>query len=388
MTVPDSRGYFGKYGGRFVPETLMEALLRLESDYERIAGSSEFRSSLSRELKEFAGRPTPLYFAKRLTEQLQIGPVYLKREDLCHTGAHKINNCLGQALFAAKLGKSRIVAETGAGQHGVATAAACARLGLDCVVYMGAKDVQRQQLNVRRMKHFGAEVRPVVQGSQTLKDAINEALRDWIANVDNTHYLIGSVVGPHPYPMIVRNFQKVIGEEVVAQIQVENQKASVAIACVGGGSNAIGLFYPLLNTGIRLIGVEAGGNSDAPGHHSATLKHGKPGILHGAYTYVLQRSQGQIEDTESIAPGLDYAAVGPEHSHLKDTGRVQYVTVSDQQALEAFQTLAKTEGILPALESCHAIAYLKTLTNQSGAIVVNLSGRGDKDLNIVLEELE
>ncbi|MCI0413380.1 tryptophan synthase subunit beta [bacterium] len=385
MNLPDSRGYFGKYGGRFVPETLMEALLQLEEDYEGVAASLEFQEKLSSELKEFAGRPTPLYFAKCLTEKYRIGPIYIKREDLCHTGAHKINNCIGQALFASHLGKKRIVAETGAGQHGVATAAVCARLGLDCVVYMGTKDVERQQLNVRRMKYFGAEVRPVNQGSQTLKDAINEALRDWISNVDDTHYLIGSVVGPHPYPMMVRNFQKIIGEETLEQLEQHREKASVAIACVGGGSNAIGMFFAFLKTDTRLIGVEAGGKSDASGHHSATLKRGKPGVLHGAYTYVLQHAQGQIEDTESVAPGLDYAAVGPEHSHLKETGRVEYTTVSDQDALKAFHTLADCEGILPALESCHAVAYLEKLEKQDGAIVVNLSGRGDKDLSIVAE---
>jgi tryptophan synthase beta chain len=266
MNLPDDRGYFGAFGGRFVPETLMEALIDLEKDYARISASKNFQDTLQEELKEFAGRPTPLYFAKRLSERLQIGPIYLKREDLCHTGAHKINNCLGQAVFASHIGKKRIVAETGAGQHGVATAAVCARFGFECVVYMGTKDVERQQLNVRRMKLFGAEVRSVEHGSQTLKDAINEALRDWISNVDNTHYLIGSVVGPHPYPMMVRNFQKVIGEEVLLQLKEEKQKASVAIACVGGGSNAIGLFYPLLNTETELIGVEAGGNSDVSGH--------------------------------------------------------------------------------------------------------------------------
>jgi tryptophan synthase beta chain len=383
MNLPNDRGYFGAYGGRFVPETLMEALIDLEKDYARISASKKFQETLQQELKEFAGRPTPLYFAKRLSERLQIGPVYLKREDLCHTGAHKINNCLGQAVFASQMGKKRIVAETGAGQHGVATAAVCARFGFECVVYMGSKDVERQQMNVRRMKFFGAEVRSVEHGSQTLKDAINEALRDWISNVDTTHYLIGSVVGPHPYPMIVRNFQKVIGEEVLLQLQQTKEKAAVAIACVGGGSNAIGLFYPLLNSETELIGVEAGGTSDSSGHHSATLKYGQPGILHGAYTYLLQRSQGQIEDTESVAPGLDYAAVGPEHSYLKDSGRVKYVTIPDSEAIKAFHDLSNSEGILPALESCHAVAYLKHLKKQDGAIVVNLSGRGDKDLGIV-----
>jgi tryptophan synthase beta chain len=383
MTLPDSRGYFGKFGGRFVPETLMEALLKLETDYAKVYSSAEFQNKLARELREFAGRPTPLYFAKRLSEHFQIGPIFLKREDLCHTGAHKINNCIGQALFAAQLKKNRIVAETGAGQHGVATAAVCARFGLECVIYMGAKDIERQQLNVRRMKYFGADVRAVDQGSMTLKDAINEALRDWITNVDTTHYLIGSVVGPHPYPLIVRNFQKIIGEETLRQLKEANQTLSVALACVGGGSNAIGMFYQFLESHTKLIGVEAGGASDLSGHHAATLKYGKPGILHGAYTYLLQRDQGQIEDTESVAPGLDYAAVGPEHSYLKDTRRVEYVTVSDHEALKAFHQIAELEGILPALESCHAVAYLKNLQKQDGAIVVNLSGRGDKDLSIV-----
>jgi tryptophan synthase beta chain len=387
MNLPDSKGYFGKYGGRFVPETLMEALLQLERDYSRIFVAPEFQNNLARELSEFAGRPTPLYFAKRLTERYQIGPIYLKREDLCHTGAHKINNCVGQALLAAHLGRKRIVAETGAGQHGVATAAVCARLGLECVVYMGARDVERQQVNVQRMKYFGAEVRTVFSGSRTLKDAINEALRDWIVNVDTTHYLIGSVVGPHPYPLIVRNFQKVIGEEILNQMRDADQPPAVAIASVGGGSNAIGLFYPLLETSVQLIGVEAGGISNRSGDHSATLSHGKPGILHGAYTYVLQNGQGQIEETESVAPGLDYAAVGPEHSYLKDSGRVQYVTVSNQQSVDAFKIIAETEGILPALESCHALAYLQLLRRQEGSIIINLSGRGDKDLNIVAEQV-
>jgi tryptophan synthase beta chain len=361
----------------------MEALLKLETDYAKVYSSAEFQNKLARELREFAGRPTPLYFAKRLSEHFQIGPIFLKREDLCHTGAHKINNCIGQALFAAQLKKNRIVAETGAGQHGVATAAVCARFGLECVIYMGAKDIERQQLNVRRMKYFGADVRAVDQGSMTLKDAINEALRDWITNVDTTHYLIGSVVGPHPYPLIVRNFQKIIGEETLRQLKEANQTLSVALACVGGGSNAIGMFYQFLESHTKLIGVEAGGASDLSGHHAATLKYGKPGILHGAYTYLLQRDQGQIEDTESVAPGLDYAAVGPEHSYLKDTRRVEYVTVSDHEALKAFHQIAELEGILPALESCHAVAYLKNLQKQDGAIVVNLSGRGDKDLSIV-----
>ncbi len=381
--TPDSRGYFGKYGGRFVPETLMDALLELEHDYGRICFSADFTEELAMHLKEFAGRPTPLYFAKRLSKMLGIGEIYLKREDLCHTGAHKINNCIGQALFAKHLGRRRIVAETGAGQHGVATAAVCARFGLECVVYMGAKDIERQQLNVQRMKLFGAHVHAVHQGSQTLKVAINEAMRDWITNVETTHYLIGSVVGPHPYPLMVRNFQRVIGEETKQQLASMQKHPAVLLACVGGGSNAIGFFHPFLETEARLIGVEAGGNSDQRGHNSATLNFGKPGILHGAYTYILQRDGGQIEETESVAPGLDYAAVGPEHSYLKDSGRVEYVMASDVEAREAFTMLAEHEGILPALESCHALAYLQKLSPAKGAIVVNLSGRGDKDLGIV-----
>ena len=382
--TPDPRGYFGKYGGRFVPETLMDALLDLERDYDRICSSANFRQELAVHLKEFAGRPTPLYFARQLSEMLGIGEIYLKREDLCHTGAHKINNCTGQALFAKHLGKKRIVAETGAGQHGVATAAVCSRFGLECVVYMGARDMERQQVNVQRMKLFGAHVQEVHQGSQTLKDAINEAMRDWITNVESTHYLIGSVVGPHPYPLMVRNFQRVIGEETLHQLASLRKEPSVLLACVGGGSNAIGFFHPFLATNARLVGVEAGGNSDQPGHNSATLKFGKPGILHGAHTYILQREGGQIEETESIAPGLDYAAVGPEHSHLKDSGRVEYVMASDVEAREAFRMLAEREGILPALESCHALAYLHHLSPVDGAIVVSLSGRGDKDLGIII----
>ena len=385
MTLPDARGYYGAYGGRFVPETLMDALLALEVSYRQIAGSPQFQQDLAQVLKDFAGRPTPLYFAERLSNRLGAGAIYLKREDLCHTGAHKINNCVGQALFARHCGKRRIVAETGAGQHGVATAAVCARLGLECVVYMGAKDVERQRINVQRMAFFGAEVRPVRQGSETLKDAINEALRDWITNVETTHYLIGSVVGPHPYPEMVRNFQKIIGEETREQLQKLGRTADLLIACVGGGSNSIGLFHPFLETRTRLIGVEAGGEAEEPGRHSATLKYGRPGILHGAYTYLLQRDGGQVEDTESIAPGLDYAAVGPEHSYLKDTGRVEYVTVSDSEARQAFAILAETEGILPALESSHALAYLGRLQPSSRIIVVGLSGRGDKDLGILAD---
>ena len=387
MDLPDSNGYFGKFGGRFVPETLMDALLDLEIQYNKVITQNDFQNELKQLLSDFAGRPTPLYPALRLSSELGIGNIYLKREDLCHTGAHKINNCIGQALFAKRCNKTRIVAETGAGQHGVATAAVCAKLGLDCIVYMGAHDIERQQINVRRMKFFGAEVRPVRQGSQTLKDAINEALRDWITNVETTHYLIGSVVGPHPYPMMVRNFQKIIGEEVQVQLKDINQKAGVLVACVGGGSNAIGLFHPFIHSGVRLIGVEAGGEKEAAEMHSATLKLGHPGILHGSLTYVLQRKGGQISTTESIAPGLDYAAVGPEHSYLKDSGRVEYVTVSDAEAVDAFLVLSRLEGILPALESCHAIAYLKNLKPINDAIIVNLSGRGDKDLGILESKL-
>jgi tryptophan synthase beta chain len=386
MNLPDIKGYFGKYGGRFVPETLMEALIELERSYRSVSADPEFQSELRRELQAFAGRPTPLYPAYRLSEHHGIGRIYLKREDLCHTGAHKINNCVGQALFAARTGKRRIVAETGAGQHGVATAAACARYGRECVVYMGSRDMERQSVNVERMRRLGAEVRSVRQGSGTLKNAINEALRDWITCVETTHYLIGSVVGPHPYPMMVRDFQKVIGEEARDQLAEAGEELGVLVACVGGGSNSIGLFHPFLQTAARLIGVEAGGGSGSTGRHSATLRHGSPGILHGSLTYVLQRD-GQVEETESIAAGLDYAAVGPEHSHLKDTGRVEYVTVSDSEAAEAFLLLAQLEGILPALESAHALAYLRKLGPAEDAIVVNLSGRGDKDLSI-LQEVE
>jgi tryptophan synthase beta chain len=387
MDLPDSNGYFGKFGGRFVPETLMDALVDLEIQYNKVILQNDFQNELKQLLRDFAGRPTSLYPAMRLSSELGIGNIYLKREDLCHTGAHKINNCIGQALFAKRCNKTRIVAETGAGQHGVATAAVCAKLGLDCVVYMGSHDIERQQINVRRMKFFGAEVRPVRQGSQTLKDAINEALRDWITNVESTHYLIGSVVGPHPYPMMVRNFQKIIGEEVQVQLQDINQKAGLLIACVGGGSNAIGLFHPFINSSLRLIGVEAGGEKETAEMHSATLKLGRPGILHGSLTYVLQRKGGQISTTESVAPGLDYAAVGPEHSYLKDSERVEYVTVSDAEAVDAFLLLSRLEGILPALESCHAIAYLKNLKPINDAIIVNLSGRGDKDLGILESKL-
>jgi tryptophan synthase beta chain len=387
IDLPNQNGYFGKYGGRFVPETLMDALLNLEIQYKQVIAQNDFQNELKQLLRDFAGRPTPLYPAMRLSSELGIGNIYLKREDLCHTGAHKINNCIGQALFAKRCNKKRIVAETGAGQHGVATAAVCAKLGLDCVVYMGTNDIERQQINVRRMKFFGAEVRPVRQGSQTLKDAINEALRDWITNVESTHYLIGSVVGPHPYPMMVRNFQKIIGEEVQAQLKEINQKAGLLIACVGGGSNAIGLFHPFINSDVRLIGVEAGGEKEDEEMHSATLKLGKPGILHGSFTYVLQRKGGQICTTESVAPGLDYAAVGPEHSYLKDSERVEYVTVSDEEAVNAFLLLSRVEGILPALESCHAIAYLRKLKPVNNAIIVNLSGRGDKDLGILESKL-
>ena len=376
--LPDSRGYFGKFGGRFVPEPLMEALIHLESEYNRIFAELEFQQKWKSELKEFAGRPTPLYFAQGLSN-LFSQEIFLKREDLAHTGAHKINNCVGQALLAHAMGKKRIVAETGAGQHGVATAATCARLGLQCVVYMGTKDMERQKLNVQRMQLFGAEVRPVQHGSATLKDAINEALRDWITNVESTHYLLGSVVGPHPYPMIVRNFQKIIGEEIAVQLE----KPGAIIACVGGGSNAIGAFHRFIGSA-RLIGVEAGGNGV---RNAATLAHGHPGILHGAFTYVLQQRDGQIRESTSIAPGLDYSAVGPEHSYLKEAGLVQYVTVSDNEARDAFHLTCKAEGIVPALESCHAIAYLKYLENIEGPVVINLSGRGDKDLHIVLENV-
>jgi tryptophan synthase beta chain len=385
------KGKFGKFGGRFVPETLIPALEELEKSYLKFRRDRKFKQELDYYLKEYAGRPTPLYFANNLTKASGGAKIYLKREDLLHGGAHKINNTLGQALLAKKMGKERVIAETGAGQHGVATAMACAALGLKCEVYMGSKDVERQKLNVFRMKLLGADVHPVDAGSQTLKDAINEALRDWITNVRTTYYLLGSVVGPHPYPMMVRDFQSVIGREIRQQTKKLGKKMpSAIIACVGGGSNAIGTFHEFLDSKVSLYGVEAGGEGLSTEKHSATLSAGTEGVLHGMLTYLLQDSDGQILDTHSIAAGLDYPGVGPEHSFLKSMKRVQYTNVSDSEAVKAFTALSKYEGIIPALEPAHAIAYAMKIAKNYGkndVIVVTLSGRGDKDVQVVEQYL-
>ncbi|MDQ7778300.1 MAG: tryptophan synthase subunit beta [Planctomycetota bacterium] len=382
------RGYFGRFGGRFVPETLHSALAGLESAYCRLRRSRKFKTELDRLLATYVGRPSPLYFAANLSRNWGGARVYLKREDLNHTGAHKINNCIGQALLARELGKSRIVAETGAGQHGVATATACALLGLRCVVYMGAIDMERQKPNVHRMRLLGAEVVEVSSGSQTLKDAINEALRDWVCNVRDTHYLLGSVVGPHPYPRIVRDFQSVIGRETKRQLmRAEGRLPDAVVACVGGGSNALGMFQAFLrHSQVRLYGVEARGVGAGLGEHAATLAFGAPGVLHGAYTYVLQDEDGRISATHSVSAGLDYPGVGPEHSRLKETGRVSYVGASDTEAVSAFEELCLVEGIIPALEPAHALAFARKLCGgmaRRGIVVVNCSGRGDKDLETV-----
>jgi tryptophan synthase beta chain len=392
MTLPDARGRFGEYGGRFVPETLMAALEELEAAYPRIAGSAGFQAELDGLLRSYAGRPTPLTFAARTTELLGGAKVYLKREDLAHTGAHKINNVLGQCLLARHMGKRRVIAETGAGQHGVATATACALFGQECVVYMGAEDVERQALNVFRMELLGATVRPVQSGSRTLKDAINEAMRDWVTNVETTYYCIGSVMGPHPYPMLVRDFQRVIGLETREQLlALEGRLPDALIACVGGGSNAMGLFHPFIDdAGVRLIGVEPAGHGVESGRHGATLSVGVPGILHGQRTRVLSDDDGQIFPAHSIAPGLDYPGVGPEHAWLRDSGRARYVTATDAEALDAFQFLSRTEGIIPALESAHAVAHVRVLAPtlpRDAIVVINLSGRGDKDTPVVREIL-
>ncbi len=383
-------GWFGEFGGRYVPEILVPALEELENAYLKIAKTPEFKKELGYFLKTYAGRPTPLYFARNLSEYLGGAKVYLKREDLLHTGAHKINNAIGQALLAKKMGKKRIIAETGAGQHGVATATACALLGLECVIYMGSLDMERQKPNVFRMKLLGAKVISVEKGSKTLKDAINEAMRDWVTNVENTFYIIGSVVGPHPYPTIVRDFQSVIGKETRKQIlKLEGRLPDIVVACVGGGSNAIGIFYEFIkDTQVELVGVEAGGVSYELGKHAATLTFGKVGVLHGAKSYLLFDEEGQIVETHSISAGLDYPGVGPEHSYLKSIGRAKYLSVSDNEALEAVYVLSEKEGIIPALESAHAVAYtLKIARNLSrdAIIVVNLSGRGDKDLGIIMD---
>ena len=392
LKLPDEQGHFGPYGGKFVPETLMPALSELESAYAQACADPNFQQQFHTLCCDYAGRPTPLYYAQRLSEKLGGAKIFLKREDLLHTGAHKINNTLGQGLLAVRMGKRRIIAETGAGQHGVAVASVCAMLKLECVVYMGEEDVQRQSLNVFRMKLLGAEVRPVPSGSRTLKDAINEAIRDWVTNVRTTHYMLGSVMGPHPYPMIVRDFQSVIGKETKEQIMTSHGRLpDYIVACVGGGSNAIGIFHPFFNdSSVKFIGVEAAGRGMGNGNHAATLVAGQPGVLHGAKSYLLQDKHGQISDTKSIAPGLDYPGVGPEHSYYKDIGRATYVAVTDKEALEGFQLLATTEGIIPALESAHAVYYAAKIAPELGKnklLVVNISGRGDKDITIVAEAL-
>lgn len=385
---PDSKGHFGPYGGIFVADTLMEALQELKTAYYTYRTDKDFLDELKQELNDYVGRPSPLYFAQRLTSLIGGGKIYLKREDLNHTGAHKINNTVGQALLAKRMGKTRIIAETGAGQHGVATATVAAKLGLECVVYMGAQDIERQASNVYRMKLLGASVVPVTAGSQTLKDALNEAMRDWVSHIDDTYYIIGTVAGPHPYPQMVRDFQAVIGEEARQQLlEKENCLPDALVACVGGGSNAMGLFYPFLkDETVKIYGVEAGGKGLDTGLHAASLMVGKPGVLHGNRTYLLCDEFGQVKDTHSVSAGLDYPGVGPEHAYLKDIGRVQYVAINDDEALNAFRTLTQVEGIIPALESSHAVAYAMQLAKtmqSSQRIIVNLSGRGDKDIHTV-----
>jgi len=383
-TLPDAHGHFGPYGGMFVPETLMSALNDLAAEYERAKNDPAFQNELSTLLRDFAGRPTPLYFAERLTNKLSGAKIYLKREDLLHTGAHKINNALGQILLAERMGKRRIIAETGAGQHGVATATVAARFGCECVIYMGKIDMERQALNVARMKFLGAKVVPVTAGQATLKEAINEAMRDWVTNVRTTHYILGSVLGSHPYPMIVRDFQRVIGAEARRQIlEREERLPDMLVACVGGGSNAIGLFHPFLqDRHVRMVGVEAGGEGIRTGKHAARFQGGRLGVLQGTKTFLLANEDGQIELTHSISAGLDYAAVGPEHSYLRDLGRVEYTFATDDEALEGFKMLSETEGIVPALETAHAIAYLpKTKLSRDQIVIVNCSGRGDKDVD-------
>ena len=386
-------GYFGRFGGRFVPETLMYALEELESKYQELSSDRSFWEELNYYLRTYAGRPTPLYFAKNLTEYAGGAKIYIKREDLLHTGAHKINNTLGQALLTKRMGKKRVIAETGAGQHGVATATACTLLGLDCTVYMGEEDAKRQELNVFRMKLLGAKVQVVKSGSKTLKDAINEALRDWVSNVETTHYIIGSVVGPHPFPTIVRDFQKVIGQEAKEQIlKVEGKLPDAVIACVGGGSNAMGIFYPFVeHTEVRLIGVEAGGLGISSGKHAASINGGSVGVLHGMKSYFLQDEEGQIIPTHSVSAGLDYPGVGPEHAYLFESRRAQYVYATDQEALEGFKLLSKLEGIIPALEPAHAVLKAVETAKElgkGGIVLLNLSGRGDKDMYHVMNLLK
>src|SRR2546425_622341 len=395
LTQPDSLGHWGPYGGRFVPETLMAPLEELTAAYEAARADQDFQKELDQLLRDYAGRPTPLFFARRLTEHCGGARIYLKREDLLHTGAHKINNTLGQILLARRMSKRRIIAETGAGQHGVATATVCALFGLDCVVYMGVEDMKRQALNVFRMQLLGAEVREVDDGSRTLKDAINEALRDWVTNVADTYYLLGSALGPHPYPVMVRDFQSIIGLETREQIlEKEKRLPDCLIACVGGGSNSIGLFHPFLgDDSVRMIGVEAGGTGHQLGQHAARFNSnggGRPGVLQGTMSYVLQDERGQIATTHSISAGLDYPSIGPEHAFLHDEGRVEYTSASDEEALKAFQTLSKLEGIIPALESAHAVAHALKIARtmkRDQVLVINLSGRGDKDVDTVRASL-
>ncbi|HEY7904536.1 MAG TPA: tryptophan synthase subunit beta [Casimicrobiaceae bacterium] len=386
--LPDARGHFGAYGGVFVAETLMSALAELDAGYTRYRRDAEFVAELEDELVHYVGRPSPVYHARRWSQELGGAQIWLKREDLNHTGAHKINNCMGQALLARRLGKKRVIAETGAGQHGVATATVAARFGMECVVYMGAEDIERQAQNVFRMKLLGATVVPVTSGTRTLKDALNEAMRDWVTNVDSTYYIIGTVAGPHPYPMMVRDFQSVIGRECRTQMPRDaGRDPDAVIACVGGGSNAMGIFHPYIDrTGVELIGVEAAGEGIATGRHSASLTAGRPGVLHGNRTYLLQDADGQILGTHSISAGLDYPGVGPEHAYLKDTGRARYVSVTDDEALAAFHACCRIEGIIPALESAHALAYATQLAptlSSDRILLVCLSGRGDKDMNTV-----
>ncbi|MBI3104606.1 MAG: tryptophan synthase subunit beta [Candidatus Rokubacteria bacterium] len=390
--LPDAAGHFGRFGGRFVPETLMAPLIELERAYRANCADARFRLRLQDLLIHYAGRPTPLYFAERLTRACGGARIFLKREDLCHTGAHKINNVLGQALLATRMGKKRIIAETGAGQHGVASATAAALFGLPCEVYMGSVDIERQALNVFRMKLLGATVIPVESGSRTLKDAVNEALRDWVTNVRNTYYLLGSAMGPHPYPMMVRDFQRVIGEEARAQSRtLTGRLPDLVVACVGGGSNAIGLFWPFIkDRAVRIVGVEAGGHGLQSGKHGASLGAGAVGVLHGSMSYVLQNDDGQVAEAHSISAGLDYPGVGPEHAYYRDLGRFQYASITDAEALEAFQTLARLEGLMPALESAHAVAYAVQAARQmkkSETVVVGLSGRGDKDVHTIAAAL-
>ncbi|MDF2945825.1 MAG: trpB [Bacillales bacterium] len=392
-TLPDARGHFGIYGGRFIPETLMSAVIELEDEYNKAKMDGNFKKEIDRLLEEYVGRKTPLYLAANLTCYAGGARIYLKREDLNHTGAHKINNAIGQALLAKRMGKRKIVAETGAGQHGVATATVCALLNLECIIFMGTEDIKRQAQNVFRMELLGAKVVGVSSGSSTLKDAVNEALRYWVANVDDTHYLLGSVMGPHPFPTIVRDFQSVIGFETKEQfLKKENRLPNAIVACIGGGSNAIGMFYPFIDdTQVKLFGVEAAGQGIHTNYNAASLTKGKPGVLHGALMYLLQDENGQIQEAHSISAGLDYPGVGPEHSYLKDSKRVNYDSITDNEALEAFQILIKSEGIIPALESAHAIAYairLAAAMDKDESIVVCLSGRGDKDVDTVREKLK